>query len=99
MTTDQVRGVPGEVQNMRIKWDPAFWGLGWEVKGQKRTHWTGDLTSPRTFCHIGASGTILWADPEYDIALAAFANRTMSQIGPALRTRWARLSNAIIAAL
>jgi CubicO group peptidase (beta-lactamase class C family) len=99
MTTDQVRGLPGEIQSMRVKWDPAVWGLGWEVKGLKRYHWTGDLTSPRTFCHIGASGTMLWVDPEYDVALAVFANRTMAQVGPAIRTRWARLSNAVIAAV
>jgi CubicO group peptidase (beta-lactamase class C family) len=99
MTSDQVRGLPGEIQSMRIQWDPAVWGLGWEVKGDKRNHWTGELTSSRTFCHIGASGTMLWVDPEYDVALAVFANRTMTQVGPAIRIRWARLSNAVIAAV
>ncbi|MFL5758876.1 MAG: serine hydrolase domain-containing protein [Thermomicrobiales bacterium] len=98
MTTDQVRELPGEVQSMRTKWDTAAWGLGWEVKGSKRNHWTGDLTSPRTFCHIGAAGTLLWADPEYEIAFAVFANRTLSRIWGSILPAWQRLSNAVIAA-
>jgi beta-lactamase class C len=98
MTTDQTRGVPGEVQSMRITWDRAVWGLGWEVKGHKRDHWTGELTSPNTFCHFGASGTLLWADPDRNIALAVFGNRTVAHLWPLVPPRWARLSNAVVAA-
>ena len=46
MMTDQLAGKPGVVQSARIDWPIAAWGLGWEVKGSKRKHWTGDLTSP-----------------------------------------------------
>src|SRR5215204_3865924 len=98
MTTDQTLGVPGGVESAKVRWDPGRWGLGWEVKGEKRRHWTGDFTSPRTFCHFGHAGTLLWGDPERDIALAVVANRTVTQMWGFILPRGARLSNAIIAA-
>jgi CubicO group peptidase (beta-lactamase class C family) len=99
MTTDQTMGVPGGVESAKVRWDPGRWGLGWEVKGEKRRHWTGDFTSPRTFCHFGHAGTLLWGDPERDIALAVFANRAVTHMWSFILPRWARLSNAIIAAV
>jgi CubicO group peptidase (beta-lactamase class C family) len=99
MTTDQTMGVPGGVESAKVHWDPGRWGLGWEVKGDKRRHWTGDFTSPRTFCHFGHAGTLLWGDPERDTALAVFVNRTVTHIWGFILPRWARLSNAIIAAV
>ena len=98
MTTDQTMGVPGGVESAKVRWDPGRWGLGWEVKGEKRRHWTGDFTSPRTFCHFGHAGTLLWGDPERDLALAVFANRTVTHMWGFILPRWARLSNAVIAA-
>ena len=98
MTADQANGVPGGVESAKVRWDVAHWGLGWEVKGSKRRHWTGDLTSPRTFCHWGHAGTLLWADPARDVALAVFANRTTNRLWPFIPARWARLSNAVLAA-
>jgi CubicO group peptidase (beta-lactamase class C family) len=100
MTSDHARGLSGGVQSMRVIWHPAFWGLGWEVKGEKRRHWTGEFTSPRTFCHFGAAGTLLWADPDHNLALAVFANRTTTHLWPFVpAARWSRLSNAVVAAL
>jgi CubicO group peptidase (beta-lactamase class C family) len=98
MTTDQTMGVPGGVESAKVHWDPGRWGLGWEVKGEKRRHWTGDYTSNRTFCHFGHAGTLLWGDPERDIALAVFANRTVTHMWGFILPRWARLSNAVVAA-
>jgi CubicO group peptidase (beta-lactamase class C family) len=98
MTTDQTKGVPGGVESAKVRWNPGRWGLGWEVKGEKRRHWTGDFTSPGTFCHFGHAGTLLWGDPERDIALAVFANRTVTHMWGFILPRWARLSNAVIAA-
>jgi CubicO group peptidase (beta-lactamase class C family) len=99
MTSDQARGVPGGVEAMKVRWPVAYWGLGWEVKGTKQRHWTGELTSPRTFCHFGAAGTLLWADPDRQFALAVFGNRTTYHLWPFVPARWARLSNALIAAV
>jgi len=98
MTIDQTMGVPGGVESARVHWNPGRWGLGWEVKGEKRRHWTGELTSPRTFCHFGHAGTLLWGDPEHDLVLAVFANRTVTHMWAFILTRWARLSNAVVAA-
>lgn len=99
MTTDHANGVPGGVDSAKVQWRVAHWGLGWEVKGSKRRHWTGDLTSPRTFCHWGHAGTLVWADPDYDVALAIFGNRTVAHLWPFVPPRWARLSNAVVAAV
>lgn len=96
---DQTMGVPGGVESTRVRWDPGRWGLGWEVKGEKRRHWTGELTSPRTFCHFGHAGTLLWGDPERDLALAVFANRAVTHMWSFIMSHWARLSNAIVAAV
>ena len=98
MRTDQTLGAPGGVDSAKVRWDPGRWGLGWEVKGEKRRHWTGELASPQTFCHFGHAGTLLWGDPEQDLALAVFANRTVTHMWAFILTRWARLSNAVIAA-
>jgi beta-lactamase class C len=99
MTSDQTLGVPGGVESAKVHWDPGVWGLGWEVKGGKRRHWTGDLTSRHTYCHFGHAGTLLWGDPDRDLALAIFCNRTVTHMWAFILTRWARLSNAIVAAV
>jgi beta-lactamase class C len=98
MIADQTMGVPGGVESAKVRWDPGRWGLGWEVKGEKRRHWTGELTSERTFCHFGHAGTLLWGDPELDVALAVFANRAVTRMWTFILARWARLSNAVVAA-
>jgi beta-lactamase class C len=98
MTTDQTGGVPGGIEGI-LTWPSCAWGLGWEVKGDKLSHWTGDLTSPAAFAHPGQGGTLLWADPATGIACAILANRDLSTgwwLSPA---RWARICNAIVAAL
>jgi beta-lactamase class C len=100
MTSDQANGVSGGLQMLKLTWHPAFWGLGWEVKGTKRRHWTGDYTSPATFCHWGAAGTLVWSDPTRQLTVAAFGNRLTVKGWPFYPVaRWARLSNAIVAAV
>ncbi|MCC6314822.1 MAG: beta-lactamase family protein [Thermomicrobiales bacterium] len=99
MTADQTDGAPGGVESARVVWPVGRWGLGWEVKGDKRRHWTGELTSAATFCHFGHAGTLLWADPATGTALAVFANRAVSHMWTFILDRWARLSNAVSAAV
>ena len=43
------------------------WGLGVEIKGEKRPHWTPPSASPMTFGHFGMSGSFLWVDPSRGI--------------------------------
>ena len=98
MTTDQAGGVSGGLAMLKLVWHPAHWGLGWEVKGSKRRHWTGEYTSPQTWCHWGSAGTLVWADPSLNLSVAVFGNRTTYNQWPFQPVaRWARLSNAIIA--
>jgi beta-lactamase class C len=98
MVADHAGGVSGGLSSLKLVWSPAHWGLGWEVKGSKRRHWTGDYTSPGTYCHWGAAGTLLWSDPAAGVTAAIFANRTTYSQWPFQpEARWSRLSNAILA--
>lgn len=99
MTSDQTGGVPGGVESGKVEWPIGRWGLGWEVKGEKTRHWTGTKSSPRTFCHFGQAGTLVWGDPERDLAVAVFANRAVSRVWGFFLTRWIRLNDAIADAL
>ena len=89
-----------------ITWDPTSepranvsWGLGWEVKGSSPSDYFGDDAHATAFGHIGASGTIVWADPEEDLAVAFLTNRAWVSRWPVKERRAERLANAIMAAL
>ena len=55
------------------RFDPNDWGLGFELKGSKQPHFSGTLTSPRTFGHRGGSGTFL-GDPDRELALGVLTD-------------------------
>ncbi len=74
------------------------WGIGWEIKGRKRLHRDGELTSDRTYGHAGATGTMVWADPHADIACVLLTNRTLVSGWTTERPRQAMFSNAVMAA-
>jgi len=76
--------------------DPNPWGLGVEVRGEKRPHWTPDEVSTRTFGHFGRSGTFLWCDPESGCALVVLGDREFGEWAPPL---WRSLGTATVAAL
>lgn len=78
------------------RYDPLDWGLGFELKDGKSPHWTGTLTSPRTFGHFGGAGTFLWVDPERAVALACLTDREFDAW--ALEA-WPALSDAVLAAV
>jgi CubicO group peptidase (beta-lactamase class C family) len=99
MVIDQTGGVPGGVDSAGIHWHHGAWGLGWEVKGHKRHHWTGTLTSERTWCHWGQAGTLVWVDPEREMGMAVFGNRTVATAWPLRPPRWAELSDAVVTAM
>ncbi|WP_026422977.1 serine hydrolase domain-containing protein [Actinokineospora inagensis] len=58
---------------------PNDWGLGFEVRGTKSPHWTGERSSPRAFGHFGQSGTFLWVDPEHALACVALTDRPFGE--------------------
>jgi CubicO group peptidase (beta-lactamase class C family) len=72
------------------------WGCGWEVKGEQLGHWSGDLTSPRTFGYLSRGGVMIWADPTVDLLCVLLVNRSLDQI---CEQHLARLSNTVMAAI
>lgn len=78
------------------RYDPCPWGLGPELKGNKGLHWTGTLTSDRTFGHFGGSGTFLWVDPVADVACVALTDRDMPSWG---MQYWPAFADAVISEL
>jgi CubicO group peptidase (beta-lactamase class C family) len=75
------------------RFDPMDWGLGFELKDDKEGHWSGTLTSPRTFGHFGGSGTFLWVDPDQALALVVLTDR---EFGEWSKTAWPTLSDAVV---
>jgi CubicO group peptidase (beta-lactamase class C family) len=96
MRKDQTGRVPGGVETAGVRWNRGAWGFGWEVKADKSRHWTGTRTSEETFCHWGQSGTLVWADPQRELAFAVFANRTVHKPWPLNPPRWSNLSDSIV---
>ena len=92
-TSVQFPGLAGVLPDIG-RFDPNDWGLGFELKDGKQPHWSGSLTSPRTFGHFGGSGTFLWVDPDRAVALACL---TDLEFGPWAMDAWPRLSDAVLA--
>ena len=75
------------------RFSPLDWGLGVELKGTKAGHWSGRLTSPRTFGHFGGAGTFLWVDPDLGLACASVTTR---RFGDWAKAAWPVLSDAVV---
>jgi CubicO group peptidase (beta-lactamase class C family) len=75
------------------RFDPNPWGLTFEIRDDKRPHWTGLRNSPATFGHFGGSGSFLWVDPEARLATVALANE---DFGPWALEAWPKLSDAVL---
>ena len=82
MTTDQNRTLS------------APWGLGWGMAHSLAWNFFGELVSPATFGHTGATGTVAWADPDRQLLCVILTNQ-MVEGGSLLR----RVSNAVSAAV
>ena len=59
-----------------ISWDPCAWGLGIELRGTKRPHWSPPAAAADSFGQIGASGCLAWYDPVRRVGWVALAPRT-----------------------
>jgi beta-lactamase class C len=79
-------------------WPRVSWGLGWDIKAARQPHFSGDLTSPATFGHLGASGAAVWADPASGVLVVLLTNRALSSGWASLPPRQARFANAVMAA-
>ena len=92
-TTVQFPGLAGVIPDLG-RFDPNDWGLGFELKDEKQPHFSGTLTSPRTFGHWGGAGTFLWVDPERDLALATL---TDLEFGDWAKEAWPPFSDSVVA--
>jgi CubicO group peptidase (beta-lactamase class C family) len=72
------------------------WGLGVEIRGAKRPHWTPDEASPATFGHFGRSGSVLWVDPVRSVALVVLSDREFGDWAPPL---WRQLGASLLDAV
>ena len=90
--TEQFPGLSGIIPGLG-RYEPNPWGLGFELKGAKRPHWTAPEGSPRTFGHFGGSGTFLWVDPDARLACTALTNREFGSWAPPL---WSALSARVL---
>jgi CubicO group peptidase (beta-lactamase class C family) len=75
------------------RFDPNPWGLTFEIRDDKRPHWTGHNNSPATFGHFGGSGSFLWVDPLPHLATVALTDRGF---GHWAVKAWPRFSDAVL---
>jgi len=75
-------------------YDPCDWGLGVEIRGAKRPHWTGSANSPATYGHFGQTGSFLWVDPVAGVLCAGLADRPF---GVWASRAWPALADAVLA--
>jgi CubicO group peptidase (beta-lactamase class C family) len=57
------------------------WGLGWGLATSPVWCYFGDLVSPRTFGHSGATGTVAWADPDRRLVCVILTTRPSAEDG------------------
>jgi CubicO group peptidase (beta-lactamase class C family) len=85
------------VEAMTSDWNQGLhapWGLGWALGRSVAWNFFGDLVSPKTFGHGGATGTVAWADPETGVVCIILTDRLVRD-GSLLR----RVSNAVAASV
>jgi CubicO group peptidase (beta-lactamase class C family) len=74
-TSNQTDDLPGGYGG-RFDYPRAPWGLGVDLRGDKKPHWTPPRASPQTFGHAGASGCVAWHDPVANVTWAILGTRT-----------------------
>jgi CubicO group peptidase (beta-lactamase class C family) len=94
-TSVQFPGLAGVIPDLG-RFDPNDWGLGFELKDGKQPHFSGTLTSSRTFGHWGGSGTFIWVDPEWRLALGVL---TDLEFGDWAKAAWSPFSDAVVTAI
>ncbi len=83
-----MKEVPDEERRFRP------WGFGWRLQWSSHANTFGDLVGPRTYGHWGATGTLLWIDPDKD----SFAMILSTQPLEPNAAPFQRVSNAVVAA-
>ena len=67
------------------RFDPCPWGLGLEVKGTKRPHWTGARWDPGSVGHFGQAGGFLVTTGARDLGVVSLGD---VPFGPWATTAW-----------
>ena len=70
------------------------WGFGWRLQWSGHANTFGDLVSSEAFGHWGATGTLLWIDPQRESFALLLTTQPLDPNGAPFQ----RLSNAIVAA-
>jgi CubicO group peptidase (beta-lactamase class C family) len=76
------------------RFDPLDWGLGCQLNSSASMPWAATALSATAFGHFGASGTLMWVDPNRQLCLVALTDR---QFGPWALEAWPRLGDTVIA--
>lgn len=71
---------------------PNDWGLGFEIRGDKSPHWTGERLPASAFGHFGQSGTFLWVDPEAGLGSVLLGDR---DFGAWAKQAWPPFTDAV----
>jgi CubicO group peptidase (beta-lactamase class C family) len=91
-TSVQFPGLAGVLPSFG-RMDPNDWGLAFELRDRKSTHWTGTANSPRTFGHFGAAGTFLWVDPELGAACGVLTDK---EFGDWAKEAWPAFNDLVV---
>ena len=86
---EAMREVPADDRRCRP------WGLGWRLNWPAHSANFGDLLGPGTYGHWGATGTVMWLDPNQDACCILLTIRPQEPGGEFL----ARISNIVAASL
>jgi len=70
MTSDQIAPMPNIAQEVKLT---NCWGLGWRLRCLSSSGF-GDLVSESTYGHSGATGTLVWIDPQLQLTCVIFTN-------------------------
>lgn len=91
-TSVQFPGLPGVLPGFGGQ-RPNDWGLGFEIRADKQPHWTSTRNSPATYGHFGRAGTMIWIDPQVQLALVALTDRDFDDWAT---QAWPALSDAVL---
>ncbi|MCE9604069.1 MAG: beta-lactamase family protein [Planctomycetia bacterium] len=92
MTRNQLLQLP-ELPEAVARTQP--WGLGWRLNHPGTYDSWGDLLGPRTFGHTGATGTLVWMDPDTEVFCVLLTNAIRERQPWRLKS----LSNGVAAAV
>ena len=75
MIRDQTTPMPDIPRQIR---EGQAWGLGWRLAAARGWSYYGDLLSPASFGHGGATGTVVWVDPQRELICILFTTQPSS---------------------